>query len=509
MRRRPPPAESRRPQESRRAPRRSEHPRPPFVRGLPFIGNAWEMGTDPGAFFVKCYREAGPIFRIRLFNKPYTVLAGPEANRFIAREGDTHLRSKEFWQEFVEEFGAKKSLINTDGEMHDKIRNVMKRGYGRASISGRYQELIDITDRMLQDEWQPGQRLRVVPAMQRLAAEQLGIMVAGRAPGEYVDDLRVFIRYALNVLVVHMRPRIMLRMPDYRRAKKRIFELDQRMIDSYDPSRVDPKQPTLIDDIMAAAKQDETLFEGAELMMAVLGPYFAGLDTVANTTSAMLYAVLKHRDVHEQVLAEVDGVFAAGPCDSRVFAQHAGAPRRGHGDPAHVSDRGGRHAQRHPGLRVRRSSCGKGRAALHCHHGVALSRAVLFDSDQVRHHALRAATKRAQASRRLRPFQSRCPHLPRYGNRRGADRAHDGDAVSPVADRARSLRLSDAHESRPHAWPRAEVQRTGPRSPALIANPLLDFWTSPSVQLCRALAKATKQETGEIMPERGMATPRR
>jgi cytochrome P450 len=288
-------------------------PRAAFVRGLPFIGNVWEMGTDPGAFFVKCYREAGPIFRIRLFNKPYTVLAGPEANRFIAREGDTHLRSKEFWQEFVDEFGAKKNLVNTDGEMHDKIRKVLKRGYGRASISGGYQEIIDITDRILQDEWQPGQRLRVVPAMQRLAAEQLGIMVAGRAPGESVDDLRVFIRYALNVLVVHMRPRIMLRMPDYRRAKKRIFELGQRMIDSYDPGRVDPKQPTLIDDIMAAAKQDETLFEGGELMMAVLGPYFAGLDTVANTTSAMLYAVLKHRDVHEQVLAEVDRVFAAGP----------------------------------------------------------------------------------------------------------------------------------------------------------------------------------------------------
>jgi hypothetical protein len=76
------------------------------VRGLPFIGNAWEMGTDPAAFFMKCYREAGPIFRIRLFNKPYTVLAGPEANRFIAREGATHLRSKEFWQEFVDSLSA-------------------------------------------------------------------------------------------------------------------------------------------------------------------------------------------------------------------------------------------------------------------------------------------------------------------------------------------------------------------------------------------------------------------
>ena len=88
-------------------------------------------------------------------------------------------------------------------------------------------------------------RAFLLPArVQRLAAEQLGIMVAGRAPGEYVDDLRVFLRYALNVLVVHMRPRIMLRMPDYRRAKKRIFELGQRMIDSYDPSYRRRRAPT-------------------------------------------------------------------------------------------------------------------------------------------------------------------------------------------------------------------------------------------------------------------------
>src|SRR4051794_38869210 len=137
------------------------------------------MATDPAAFFVRCYREAGPIFRIRLFNEPYTVLAGPEGNRFIAREGDTYLRSKEFWQEFADEFGAKKSIVNTDGEVHTKIQRVMKRGYGRASINGRYQELVDITDCLLRDEWKPGQRVRVVAAMQRLAAEQLGIMVAG------------------------------------------------------------------------------------------------------------------------------------------------------------------------------------------------------------------------------------------------------------------------------------------------------------------------------------------
>ena len=89
-------------------------------RDFAMRGNVLDMATDPAAFFVRCYREAGPIFRIRLFNKPYTVLAGPEGNRFISREGNSYLRSKEFWQEFVEEFDSKKNLVNTDGDLHAK-----------------------------------------------------------------------------------------------------------------------------------------------------------------------------------------------------------------------------------------------------------------------------------------------------------------------------------------------------------------------------------------------------
>jgi len=36
-------------------------------------------GICPARFFARAYREHGPVFRIKLFNKTHTVLAGADA----------------------------------------------------------------------------------------------------------------------------------------------------------------------------------------------------------------------------------------------------------------------------------------------------------------------------------------------------------------------------------------------------------------------------------------------
>ncbi len=52
-----------------------------------------------------------------------------------------------------------------------------------------------------------------------------------------------------------------------------------------------------------------------DLTMNLISPYVAGLDTVANTTAAFVYAVLKHPDVLARIQREVDEVFATGSID--------------------------------------------------------------------------------------------------------------------------------------------------------------------------------------------------
>jgi cytochrome P450 len=294
----------------------------PVVRGLPVVGSALEMAADPARFFLQCYREHGPVFRIRLLNKTQTVIAGVEAANFLgSRAGRENLRSKEFWQGLVEEYGATRTLTGEDGESHKRLRELMRRGYSRDALKGRYQELVEITDRSIDRDWSPGGRVPVVQAMQYMVTDQLGSILTGSAPMEYVQDIRTTTLYILNVLVTRQRPKVLLRRPKYRRAKARVFELGNRMITEY---RAGIRTPTdeasnLVEDIMAAHHTDPSLMPADDLIVSLTGPYVAGLDTVANTTAAFVYAVLKHPQVLSRVRREADEMFARGPVDDEAL----------------------------------------------------------------------------------------------------------------------------------------------------------------------------------------------
>jgi len=43
--------------------------KPPLAKGIPFIGNTFEMAKGPAAFFVRCYKDYGPIYRVKAFGR--------------------------------------------------------------------------------------------------------------------------------------------------------------------------------------------------------------------------------------------------------------------------------------------------------------------------------------------------------------------------------------------------------------------------------------------------------
>ena len=291
---------------------------PPQVSGIPVIGNALSMAKDPGRFFYECYRKYGPVYRLKVMNNVYTVLAGAEAANFMGtREGRDSLRSKEFWQGLLDEWGAKRTLTAEDGETHQKLRAVLRHGYSKESVKGRYNELVEITDSVIARDWTVGTTVPVVQNMQYIVTEQLGAMLTGTSPREYVADIRTTILYILNVLVTRQRPKFMLKDPRYKHAKERVSELGRRMIAEYNAGKDtrDPSRRNLVDDVMEAHARDPDLIPASDLILSLTGPFVAGLDTVANTTGAFIYAVLKHPEVHERVRREADALFAQGSID--------------------------------------------------------------------------------------------------------------------------------------------------------------------------------------------------
>ena len=287
----------------------------PRVPGLPLLGSVLGMAKDPARFFLDCYRKYGAVCRLSVLGQPYVLIAGPEAANFLGtREGKESLRSKEFWEGLVAEYGATRTLTGTDGEAHKQLRDVMRSGYSKESIKGRYNELVTITDRCFTRDWPVGKDVPVLEAMQYMVVDQLGTILTGAAPLEYVKDIRVTILHILNVLVTRQRPKILLKRPVYKKAKASVFELGEKMIADAKArySKIRPEERNLIDDIMAAHIETPDVMPASDLIVSLTGPYVAGLDTVANTTAAIVYTVLKHPEVLERVHAEVDALFAEG-----------------------------------------------------------------------------------------------------------------------------------------------------------------------------------------------------
>ena len=95
------------------------------------------------------------------------------------------------------------------------------------------------------------------------------------------------------------------------------MQLGSRMIDEARArhAATRPEDRNLVDDIMAAHIETPTKMPESDLILSLTGPYIAGLDTVANTTAAVVYTVLKHPHVKARVLHEVDELFEAGRVD--------------------------------------------------------------------------------------------------------------------------------------------------------------------------------------------------
>lgn len=287
----------------------------PVVPGLPYLGSVLSMAKDPAAFFLNCYRTYGPVCRLSVLGEKYVLMAGVEAATFMGtREGKECLRSKEFWEGLAREYGAKRMLTGEDGESHKQLRDIMRNGYSKESIKGRYNELVSITDGALQRDWPVGKEVEVVEAMQYLVVDQLGTILTGKAPLEYVKPIRTMILYILNVLVTRQRPKFLLMRPQYKKAKAKVYELGAKMVADAKArySTTKPEDRNLIDDIWAAHIETPEIMPAGDLLVALTGPYVAGLDTVANTTAAITYTVLKNPDVKARVLAEVDALFAEG-----------------------------------------------------------------------------------------------------------------------------------------------------------------------------------------------------
>ena len=288
------------------------HDEIPEVRGWPVAGNAFQMAGDVREFLARNYRKHGPIFRIRAFGYRFIALVGPEANVFLARISGTHLRSHEPYRDFGVAMGGHRVMLNMDGPEHLRMRKLQVNGYSPKTLESNLDLARDAARRAI-EEWPQGQPVGVQRAMQKIVAEQIGLCCTGVSPDAYIDDLIDFLGMIVTVHITKRWPGLVERLPKYRRAKRRLGELYEQILEAHRPERRAGEQPDFVDDLLEMNRTDPQFLPETDLRANILAPYLVGIDTSASVCAFMLYALLKHPDLLERMRVEVDAMHERGP----------------------------------------------------------------------------------------------------------------------------------------------------------------------------------------------------
>ena len=283
----------------------------PEAAGLPLLGNVFGMAGDLRGFLLREYRQHGPIFRVRALHHRWVALVGPEANVFAARNSPTHFRTWESYHEFSTALGAQRVLLSMDGAEHIRMRRLLGKGYSPKMLEANLDQVHQITRRVI-EEWPQGQPIGIQRAMQQIITEQIGMFCNSLSPEEYFDDLVYFLGMVIQMNITKRLPKVMERLPKYQRARRRMEELYERIMEAHRPEKREGLPPDFVDELLEVNRADPQFLPETDLFANILAPYLVGMDTSASVCAFMLYALLKHPEILERMRAEVNEMYGQG-----------------------------------------------------------------------------------------------------------------------------------------------------------------------------------------------------
>jgi cytochrome P450 len=282
-------------------------PLAPKVRALPFIGSSLNLRENAIGHVLELYHQYGSVFQMRMGFQDYTVLAGYEANRFLSGDANDVVSSERLFGQFGRDMGSDILIVALDGEPQKHMRRLLREGYSRSAIVQHMQSVVNVAHEEARN-WRSGDTIPVLNTMRRVVVAQIGLIAMNHSAHDYFDDIRIFLQTLMNVHVMKLWHPIMLHRPKHRQAYARLLELGRAVKQYHEthPVGTDNRPANLFDDILAGHRPDGQPFTEGDLVMLIIGSFFAGMDTLANTASFFLYAIAKHPDVQERIVAELD-----------------------------------------------------------------------------------------------------------------------------------------------------------------------------------------------------------
>lgn len=288
---------------------------PPFLPGLPLLGNALDFARDPVALFQRGYERLGPVFGVHLARKPAVVLIGPEHNRFVLENTDTIFSMREGYQ-FLKPMFGERIFFAASREEYRNQRAMMLPAFQGRRMAGYVEVMGRETQRWLDELGEEGvfdlvtslERLTMYIAASALLGEDFRMRLGDHFAALY-RDLALGIEFLLPTNLPL--PRFIRR----DRAKRKLEALIDGLIAE---RRADPEPHNdFLDVFLGSTYRDGSPAPEEVIRSLVMGLVFAGHETTAGHASWALVQLLEHPDYLAQVMDELQAKLGEKPAPVR------------------------------------------------------------------------------------------------------------------------------------------------------------------------------------------------
>lgn len=279
----------------------------PGPRGGLFLGSILEFSRDPLGFLLRCAREYGDVFQVRLLHVPMVFFHHPRDIEVVLRTQSREFIKDSFTRGAVRLFGN--GLLASEGEFWRRQRRLIAPALAHQQIQNYAETMARYTERML-DGWRPQEIRDIHKEMMGLTLQIVARCLFGIEIKHFVEE----IGQALEVILDHYvnatswLPALeRLPTPGNLRTQRAIRRLDE-IVFGIIKERRRQGGDDLLATLLRARDEDGRPMTDAQLRDETLTLLLAGHETTALALSYTFYLLAQNPGVEEKILEEASRV---------------------------------------------------------------------------------------------------------------------------------------------------------------------------------------------------------
>lgn len=275
------------------------------------LGHTVEYIRGPEAFLQRGWREHGEVFRCRLGARWYTVVLGPEHNKFFFRKTDDLLSIRDSYPFFPRMFG-KDFFFFAPYEEYMRQRGFVLPKFKSEAMRSYVASMVEETEDVIAGLDDAGE-LDLIPALGPLVMNIAAHAFLGRDFRRRLDDgfFDVFRDFSGGM---EMAWPLWLPLPHLRRSRRARRRLDRIFSGWIRHRRENPADPPdFFQNLIDATLADGTPISEELTVNLILMLIWAGHETTTGQLAWTLIDLLQHPDYLDEVRDEIDGVLGDRP----------------------------------------------------------------------------------------------------------------------------------------------------------------------------------------------------